>query len=59
MVEYKGHSYPVWDISTGPKGSYFVSASQDQTVRLWATEYAFPLRILAGHIRSVDVSTVD
>lgn len=56
LVEYKGHNYPVWAISTGCKGSYFVSASQDHTARLWTTEYAFPLRIFAGHLNSVDVS---
>ena len=56
MVEYKGHDSPVWDISSGCKGSYFVSSSKDHTIRLWATEYAFPLRLFAGHLNSVDVS---
>ena len=56
MVDYIGHNNPVWDISSGCKGSYFVSASQDHTLRLWASEYSFPLRIFAGHLNSVDVS---
>ena len=27
----------------------------DSTVKLWSTEYAFPLRVLVGHERDVDV----
>ena len=58
LVEYKGHDNPVWDIAVAPRGAYFASASLDRTVRLWHTEYAFPLRIFAGHNDSVDVSNM-
>lgn len=55
-MAYKGHAYTVWDVSVNTDGTYFVSASLDKTLRLWNTEYACPLRILAGHGDSVDVS---
>ena len=56
-VEYKGHNHTVWDASVQqPTSTYFCTASLDKTLRLWNTEYAFPLRIFAGHNDSVDVS---
>jgi WD40 repeat protein len=56
-VEYKGHNHTVWDVSVQqPSSTYFCTASLDKTLRLWNTEYAFPLRIFAGHNDSVDVS---
>jgi len=38
----------VWDVAAGPAGLYFASAAADRTARVWATERARPLRILAG-----------
>ena len=44
----RGHNFPVWDVAAGPAGHYFASASADRTARVWATERARPLRLLAG-----------
>lgn len=57
-MSYNGHAYTVWDVGMNLDETYFVSASLDKTLRLWNTEYACPLRILAGHSDSVDVSVV-
>ena len=54
IVSYKGHTQPVWDVKFSPLGHYFVTASHDQTARLWATDHIYPLRIFAGHINDVD-----
>ena len=54
-VSYIGHSYPVWHVDLSNLDVYFVSASMDQTARLWNLEYNYPLRIFAGHNSSVDV----
>ena len=40
-----------------PMGFYFVSGSHDRTARVWSTEQIQPVRILAGHLSDVDVST--
>ncbi|PVZ96959.1 hypothetical protein BB558_007107 [Smittium angustum] len=56
LVCYRGHNYPVWDVSFGPIGVYFASASHDRTARLWSCEHIYPLRIFAGHLS--DVNTV-
>ena len=37
---------------------YAHSASLDITSRLWTTDLVFPLRVLAGHTASGDVSTL-
>ena len=58
LVSYNGHAYTVWDVGMNLDETYFVSASLDKTLRLWNTEYACPLRILAGHSDSVDVSVL-
>lgn len=54
-VSYIGHNYPVWDVDLNNMDVYFVTASMDQTSRLWNLEYNYPLRIFAGHASSVDV----
>lgn len=54
LVAYRGHQYPVWDVSWGPLGTYFVTASADRTARLWSVERINPLRIYAGHLSDVD-----
>lgn len=56
VVVYKGHLFPVWDVSFSPLGLYFASASHDRTARLWNTESIAPLRVFAGHLSDVDVS---
>jgi WD40 repeat protein len=56
-VSYVGHNYPVWHVDLSNIDVYFVSASMDQTARLWNLEYNYPLRIFAGHTASVDVSS--
>ena len=57
VVSYKGHSFPVWALDISPQCLYFATGSQDRTARLWNLEYTFPLRIFAGHLQDVDVST--
>lgn len=54
LVAYRGHQYPVWDVSWGPIGTYFATASADRTARLWSAERIHPLRIYAGHLSDVD-----
>lgn len=54
LVAYRGHQYPVWDVSWGPLGTYFATASADRTARLWSAERINPLRIYAGHLSDVD-----
>ena len=44
----RAHMFPVWDVASSPHGLYFASGSADRTARLWSTERAQPLRILAG-----------
>ena len=40
--------FPIWDVATAPLGHYFASASADHTARVWVTERAQSLRMLAG-----------
>ena len=54
-MSYEGHSHPVWDVSFGAKGINFASAGMDQTVRLWVTDRAFPMRMFVGHNSGVNV----
>ncbi|KAL1988081.1 hypothetical protein VTN96DRAFT_1112 [Rasamsonia emersonii] len=54
MVVYKGHDQPVWDLSWGPFGYYFVSGGHDKTARLWVTDRIRQQRIFAGHDQDVD-----
>lgn len=54
VVVYKGHASPVWDLSWGPFGHYFVSSSSDKTARLWVTDRIRQQRIFAGHEQDVD-----
>lgn len=54
LVAYRGHQYPVWDVTWGPLGTYFATASADRTARLWSAERIHPLRIYAGHLSDVD-----
>jgi transcription initiation factor TFIID subunit 5 len=54
MVVYKGHDQPVWDLTWGPFGYYFVSGGHDKTARLWASDRIRQVRIFAGHDQDVD-----
>lgn len=54
LVSYRGHQYPVWDVTWAPLGTYFATASADRTARLWSTERVNPLRMYAGHLSDVD-----
>ena len=54
LVVYKGHDSPVWDVTWGPFGHYFLSGSLDRTCRLWSTEHISYLRIFVGHDQDVD-----
>lgn len=42
---------------SSPRGHYFASASYDRTARLWSTDHQQPLRIFAGHVSDVNVSS--
>lgn len=55
VVVYKGHIGPVWSISWGPFGHYFVSGGRDKTGRVWMTDKIRQVRLLAGHDDDVDV----
>ena len=59
LAEYRGHDSAVWDVTSSPLATYFVSASFDRTLRLWNTEYVYPLRTFAGHTDSVDVRGIN
>jgi transcription initiation factor TFIID subunit 5 len=52
---YKGHDRPVWDLSWGPYGHYFVSGGSDNTARLWVSDHIRQQRIFAGHDQDVEV----
>lgn len=54
LVIYRGHDGPVWDVTWGPFGHYFLTGSHDKTCRLWATEHINYLRIFVGHDQDVD-----
>lgn len=52
-----GHyPHPIWTLDISPLNLYFATGSRDTTVKLWSTEYLYPLRIFAGH--TLDVDTV-
>ena len=55
LVIYKAHLGPVWDITWGPFGHYFMTGSHDKTALLWSTEHIAPLRYFVGHEQDVDV----
>ena len=54
LVIYKGHDHPVWDITWGPFGHYFLTGSHDRTARLWSTDHISYLRLFVGHDSDVD-----
>ena len=51
---YKAHLGPVFDITWGPFGHYFLSAGHDKKAHLWATDRPAPLRWFVGHDQAVD-----
>ncbi|KAL6715696.1 Transcription initiation factor TFIID subunit 5 [Lecanora helva] len=54
LVIYKGHDHPVWDVTWGPFGLYFLTGSLDRTSRLWRTDHIEDLRMFVGHDKDVD-----
>lgn len=44
-----GHSGTVNSITISPSGKYFVSGSDDKTVKLWDTKTGMEIRTLSGH----------
>ena len=54
LVVYKGHNDPVWDVTWGPFGLYFLTGSHDKTARLWRTDHIADLRMFVGHDKDVD-----
>ena len=54
LVVYKGHDHPVWDVTWGPFGLYFLTGSLDRTCRLWRTDHVEDLRMFVGHDKDVD-----
>ena len=55
VVVYKGHVGPVWSLSWGPFGHYFVSGGMDKTARIWMTHKVGHVRMLTGHDNDVEV----
>jgi len=41
--EFRGHTSEVWAVAPSPDGRYLLSASDDQTVRIWAPDRDEPL----------------
>lgn len=54
LVVYSGHDSPVWDVTWGPFGHYFLSGGGDRTARLWRTDQIQYLRLFVGHDQDVD-----
>lgn len=54
LVVYKGHNHPVWDVTWGPFGLYFLTGSHDKTARLWRTDHIADVRMFVGHDKDVD-----
>ncbi|KAF2435238.1 U3 small nucleolar RNA-associated protein 13 [Tothia fuscella] len=49
----KAHDKDINAIATNPSSTLFASASQDRTVKIWATEDGSTLGVLRGHKRGV------
>jgi len=50
---YKGHTWPIWTLSTSPWGNYVATGSMDRSLRIWVPERTQYVRILAGHYMDV------
>jgi transcription initiation factor TFIID subunit 5 len=55
LVVYRGHESPIWDVSWGPHGYYFLSCGNDKAARVWAQDKISPLRLFVAHDNDVDV----
>jgi len=53
---YRGHTTgtAVWACRFAPSGFYFASCGADTTARIWTTNRPVPVRVLAGHLSSVN-----
>ena len=49
----KGHTSDVWGCAVDPQGRWIVSASSDNTLRVWEAETGALLRVLEGHTGTV------
>lgn len=54
MMVYKSHLGPVFDVTWGPFGYYFLSAGHDKKAHLWSTAKGAPLRWFVGHDQPLD-----
>ncbi|KAF4529444.1 hypothetical protein B566_EDAN014220 [Ephemera danica] len=46
---YKGHLGSVYGLAVSPLNTYFASASDDLSLKLWSPEFKFPLRSFCAH----------
>src|SRR5438128_2115163 len=44
-----GHQQAVWSVAFSPSGKLLVSASEDETIRLWDPATGWELAVLHGH----------
>jgi hypothetical protein len=49
VFSWEGHTGPVNDIAVGADGRFVVSASSDETLRVWSRRSRQPVGILTGH----------
>src|SRR5262249_54503216 len=49
----EGHAAPVHRVASSPDGRHFLSAGQDNTIRLWDVEAGKEIRRFQGHASSV------
>ena len=54
LVVYKSHLGPVFDVTWGPFGYYFLSGGHDKKAHLWCTSKASPVRWFVGHDQALD-----
>lgn len=55
----KGHQRWVWDIAFSADSAYLVSASSDQTAKLWDLEKGEDIRDYKGHTKAVTAVSLD
>ena len=53
LPQLEGHAGGVWGCAVDPQGRWIVSASKDETLRVWDAETGAMLRQLEGHTKTV------